>query len=405
MILSVTIQSVNVTALGAIKGTRVNICICLLAIKRSVLAISKLIECRQHLLGLFLLLGLGGQFAQAETITIGKGTGIVWEGLPFNVSLSGAMGYHVLNPEYGLLSVSDNQERCIDTGELTMVAGIQGLLIAPGVILVPRATGTANYKLSGGALESLSGTLGLPETQGLAGTTPVVSYGSTRWCLAPRMAEVSNFYEENYIRTANIAGTWVMITDGTQTSSEITVPPMYAGSFSATYEGDLYTVILPSNITLRISALDCTIGTPTEINFGAVEHNDNEHSELASLTNSLTVACSQGVDDGDTPVNANINLQFQPISGLFEGDSYSLALDQGGGYITGEISNGITGSGDCDLSSGISFDGTQIKMGEIRETESNKVLTHQVTWRLCSGGDDLPMGQVTAAADMIVTFN
>lgn len=360
----------------------------------------------------FRLLLLGGfslgpvaQPVQAETITIGKGTGVVWEGLPFNVTMSGNTNNSALNPSFGLLAISHRTANCLTNSDLITVEGVPGLSITPGITLVPRATGVADYQLYSGASEQLTGTLGLPKTEGIAGTTPVISFGTTSWCLPPRNQNVGSFYNPRFIRTVNISGTWVMMADGTQTNAEIAVPVMYAASLTTSVSGDLRTSILPANITLRISTLECTISTPTEINFGTVERNTRVNSELALLTNPLTVTCAQGMDDANTRINANINLQFHPISGLFEGDSHRLALTQGGGYITGEIANTVTGSGACNLNSGVSFDGTQIKVGEISEAESNKVLTHQVTWRLCSGGANLPVGPVTAAADMIVTFN
>jgi len=351
-----------------------------------------------------LLLGLVAQSVRAETITIGKGTGIVWEGLPFNVTMEGPMmvDYHVSS---AMLAISNNKVICIDNTALTTIAGVPGLLIAPGVTLVPRAMGTANYQLYDGTLEQLTGTLGLPETKGVAGTVSVVPRSTTAWCLPTRNAIEWNFYNRDFIRTANIWGTWVMMADGAQTKAEISLPVMYAASQSGQTLGVLYTPILPANITLRISTLECAISTPTEINFGTVERNTTVNSELALLTNPLTVTCSQGMDEANTRINANINVQFHPISGLFEGDSHRLALTQGGGYITGEIDNVVTGSGACNLNSGVAFDGTQIKVGAISETESNKAFSNQVTWRLCSGGASLPVGPVTAAADMIVTFN
>ena len=352
-----------------------------------------------------LLLGLLVQPARAETITIGKGTGIVWEGLPFNVTLSGPMENTELSTGFGLLTITNRRGTCLSKGALTTLAGVPGLLIAPGITLVPRAVGTANYQLYDGTLEQLTGTLGLPETQGIAGTVSVRPSTLSDWCLPPRNSINNLFYDKNFIRTANLSGTWVMMADGTQTNAEITISDMYASSLAYRVTGDLNALILPSNVTLRISTLECTLSTPTEINFGTVERNTTVNSELALLTNPLTVTCSQGMDEANTRINANINVQFHPISGLFEGDSHRLALTQGGGYITGEIDNVVTGSGACNLNSGVAFDGTQIKVGAISETESNKAFSNQVTWRLCSGGASLPVGPVTAAADMIVTFN
>ncbi|EOW2413975.1 hypothetical protein ACQ78R_000761 [Yersinia enterocolitica] len=46
-----------------------------------------------------------------------------------------------------------------------------------------------------------------------------------------------------------------------------------------------------------------------------------------------------------------------------------------------------------------------VKIGNILATEATKVINNQVTWRLCSGGTSLPIGNVTASAEMLVTFN
>lgn len=54
---------------------------------------------------------------------------------------------------------------------------------------------------------------------------------------------------------------------------------------------------------------------------------------------------------------------------------------------------------------GISFDNTVIKLGEIKDSEPSKKFDNPVTWRLCSGGDDLPDGPVTASTEMMITFN
>ncbi|MFV8757557.1 hypothetical protein ACNSO7_03630, partial [Yersinia enterocolitica] len=44
-----------------------------------------------YLLTLLLVLMGTAQSVRAETITIGKGSGIIWEGLPFNETLSGPL--------------------------------------------------------------------------------------------------------------------------------------------------------------------------------------------------------------------------------------------------------------------------------------------------------------------------
>ncbi|HHH0824028.1 TPA: adhesin [Yersinia enterocolitica] len=215
------------------------------------------------------------------------------------------------------------------------------------------------------------------------------------------MTENILFYDMSGDRTANISGSWVLVADGTQVTSTAVITPMYLASFSAYATGDKSTNILPSNITLRISTLECTVSTPTMINFGSVERLTQVGAELASYSSAITTACSQASDR----INANINLQFKALSGLYANEPTRLALVQGGGYITGEINNGVTGSGLCTGTSGLPFDNSLVKIGNILATEATKAINNQVTWRLCSGGASLPVGNVTSSAEMLVTFN
>ncbi|EOV8089276.1 hypothetical protein [Providencia rettgeri] len=340
--------------------------------------------------------------SQSETITIGKGTGVVWEGMPFNVTLDKMLYNSSLQLKYGLLVISSHKQECMSSTSLTNIDGYPVLKITEGVGLLPRATGVVNFKLYNGTSASLTGTLGLPETEGIGVNNEIVTsspgYG---WCLPPSMSPSSNFYAAMEPRVVNIAGNWVMIADGSQSSSEIQLQPMYAASLAAgTGTGDLTTAILPSNITLRVSTLECSVDTVTAINFGSVSSNTQQNSELATVTAPLNITCGQPTDQ----IDANINVQFRAISGLYNNTPTQLSLDQGGGYITGEINN-VTGSGDCGLTSGITFDNQQIKLGNITTADSTKVLNNNVTWRLCSGGSNLPVGDVTASTEMLVTFN
>ncbi|WP_241679996.1 MULTISPECIES: hypothetical protein [Serratia] len=364
-----------------------------------------------RLLTIFTLLLVSVPSSKAvDIITIGKGSGIVWEGYPFSANLSGSIADTRLFNIYGIAAISDSPNVCMDTSKLEEIGGYMALPIAIGVGLIPRATISATYPLTpSNTQETLTGTIGLPRTEGRTSsgfviTNPTTStlFTSRQWCLPPRQNDVAYFYRNGFLRTAQLSGTWVMVANGRQSSQQIIIPAMYAASFQAAHAGaDRSQQILPSAITLRISTLECTIATTTNINFGGVQRNTQVGSELARLSYPLTVACSQDTDK----INANINVQFRAASGQYEGTPTRLALTQGGGYITGEIDNGVTGSGACNLTTGIPFDNTQLKVGSISSVEATKVTNNQITWRLCSGGATLPLGPVDASTDMLVTFN
>jgi hypothetical protein len=126
-----------------------------------------------------------------------------------------------------------------------------------------------------------------------------------------------------------------------------------------------------------------------------------KHTYLASATNPMNVSCNQNSD----LISADINVQFRTTSGIHNANPSQLSLRQGGGYITGEIDSGVTGSGDCALSQGLKFDNTPYKLGRISNVETSVVTNNQITWRLCSGGNSLPSGPVDASTEMLVTFN
>ena len=344
----------------------------------------------------------------AETITIGKGSGILWEGMPFNETLSGPLTDSDLIPKYALLAVTDSTGSCLDAAKLRTVAGYSALQFkgVQGVGLIPRATGTANYSMYTGLNSEtygvVTGTIGLPKTEGVATNYGTVSSpNGKQWCLPPAMESINSFYWPWVPRTASLAGTWLLVADGTQLAGEIQIPPMYFGSFSNHKNGDKYVSILPSSITLRISTLECSVNTPLTIDFGQVVRNTQANAELAVKQVPLITTCGQASER----INANINLQFRAISGLYGSDPSRLALSQQGGYITGEIDNGLTGSGACTATSGLRFDNTAVKLGSISNVESSKTFNHQLIWRLCSGGSSLPSGAVNASAEMLVTFN
>lgn len=357
---------------------------------------------KQMMVGLILTVPLMGS-ALAVTITIGKGSGIVWEGLPYNETLSGSMASTMMNPAFGLFSVSYSPISCMNNTQLQTIGGYLAYPLGnTGVGLIPRATGTATYVRMNGDKESLSGTIGLPDTKGVSSTGENVAPISARsWCIPPSMTKNDFFYDQFANRTATLSGTWVMVANGTQQNAQVTIPTMFFGSYSSQPAGDRKVAILPSNITLRISSLECSVNTPTTINFNSVGRNTQTGAELASTSLPLNTTCGQPNDQ----INANINLQFRALTGFYGGAPSRLALTQGGGYITGEIDNGVTGSGLCNATTGLPFDNTQLKVGSITSAESSKSLTNQVTWRLCSGGSNLPSGKVDASAEMLVTFN
>ncbi|MEX2944266.1 hypothetical protein [Serratia fonticola] len=341
--------------------------------------------------------------AQAETITIGKGTGILWQGLPFNQRLEGPLDHTTLDPRYGLLSISNYENYCINQTYLKMIGGYLALPLGErGVGLVPQATGTATYTRQSGAKETLAGTIGLPKTEGTSPSQSTITpQPGTAWCLPPSNKGQSVFFSPSGTRVATLSGNWALVADGTQQAAEFTIPAMYFGSYSYTTSGDRNVSILPRNISLRISTLECTVNTPTTIEFGGVIRNTQANAELAVKPVPLVTTCGQVSDR----INANINLQFRAISGLYNSAPSRLALNQGGGYITGEIDNGVTGSGVCNNTTGLRFDNTAVKLGTITNSQSSQTFTNQLTWRLCSGGSSLPTGPVNASTEMLVTFN
>ncbi|WMB71224.1 hypothetical protein RA178_12305 [Shewanella oncorhynchi] len=365
------------------------------------------------LVGLYLLSPLL-QSAVAETIiNIGKGSGIVWEGMPFtatNYAIT-STSYHPnpildINSSVAFINPVDlSVLSCVPDNALTTIAGYKVFKIAQGVGIIPRAMVTANYVLNNGVPETLTGTIGLPTTQAKTTSGAVITnpLSGMAWCLAPRMSSSANFYQENSYINATVTGTWVMIADGTQVSqSSIS---LYDVNFSTGSVANFnWSPIFSRTTTLRVSTLQCNVSTMGTINFGTVAHNTQNNAELSSLSYPVITQCTQDNSEGTVGVDANINLQFRALTGLYEGNITRLALNEGGGYITGEINN-VTGSGRCSDGTGVPFNSTQLRVGSITNTQTSQNITNQVTWRLCSGGSSLPIGNVTASAEMLVTFN
>ena len=352
------------------------------------------------------LLALMGQPAVADTITIGKGSGIVWEGMPFSVSntVTAQSSSTTSSPYFGVASFVKTPQSGYGCtiGALTTIAGYQAYKIAPGVGIVPRANISANYTLANNTSETLAGTIGLPETRAVTSNGSIITNPLStgrQWCVPPRMSAVDYFYKAGTPINATAAGTVIIVADGTQTSQNNIALDLWFETI--TYNSIANKQVIPAGTVLRISTLECTVNTPVMIDFGTVAKNLQSGAELSSLSYPFITQCSQP----SAQVNANINVQFRALTSLYGGVAARLALNEGGGYITGEINNSVTGSGSCNSTNGVKFNSTQLKVGSITSAQTSQTMTNQVTWRLCSGGSSLPTGTVSAAAEMLVTFN
>lgn len=345
-------------------------------------------------------------FSYADTITVGKGIGIVWSGLPYSYTQRHDLDLLQMEPRYGMVAISDIVSRCMPSSQLTNIGGYEAYKIAPGIGIIPIANVSAIYwrKNDNDKPTTMSGHIGIPETQVTtsAGET-IGSSASYAWCVPPSNEDrlISGFFAKAE-RTASINGYWAIVADGTQTSDDINVKPMYFGSFTAgAMSDDIHQQIFPSDIVLRVNNLHCNVDTPALIDFGSVSGNLRAGAQLAEVKKHFNVQCFQDSDR----ISTNLNVQFRATSGLYQGNKSRLALQEGGGYITGEIGNGVTGSGQCTADSGVSFDNTQLKIGQIADSDTSRVIQNEITWRLCSGGKDLPFGDVHAATEVLVTFN
>ncbi|CFR12842.1 Uncharacterised protein [Yersinia frederiksenii] len=341
---------------------------------------------------------------QAAIIEIGSGSQ-QWAGPAINQNISTSFGdyYMTLNPNYGLVAITGagipETLGCVKNTALSDVGGIQGYKIAQGIFLVPQASFTMIYQLSAGLSETMSGTFSNSGVQGIvsgsgnAAATPV----NSAWCLSPRAISTPSFFEEDSVRSGSITGEWVIITDGTQQDGVFPIPEMYFSS-SALVSATKASIL--TGYQVKVSTRQCSININKSINFGEVEHNSTFGAELELVKDSLVVGCTQ---NSANPA-ANINIKFQANSGLYGSETTRLSLTEGGGYITGEIT-GVTGTGTCNLTQGLKFNGEPMRLGSINAGESSEVFSNELTWRLCSGGDTLPVGNVTASATVDVIFN
>lgn len=341
---------------------------------------------------------------QAAIIEIGSGSK-QWAGPAINQIISASFDdyFTMLNPNYGFVAITGagipEALGCVNNTALGDVGGVQGYKIAQGIFLVPQASFTMTYQLNSGSSETMSGTFDGSGVQGIitgsgnAAATPP----NSAWCLSPRGSAISPFFEEYSVRSGSITGNWVLITDGTQQDGTYPIPEMYFSSsaLSSTTKESILT-----GYQVKVSTRQCSININKSINFGEVEHNSIFGAELELVKDTLVVGCTQ---NSANPA-ANINIKFQANSGLYGGETTRLSLTEGGGYITGEIT-GVTGAGTCNLTQGLKFNGEPMKLGLINAGESSETFSNELTWRLCSGGNTLPVGNVTASATVDVIFN
>ena len=327
-------------------------------------------------------------------IIIGPGKGILWSGLPYNLSRvrEDKVTTTRVYPSLILGFNSGNyQAECSDSmvaGMEAISAGLWGFKVVPGVYLIPRATVSGSMSVGFyGVKKDINGTLGYPETK-VDGSLGVLGF-----CATTPEYYVRAGYEMRF----NISGDWVIYADGTQTptAKAVTLPVFQV--YGAAVGG-------PVNrpLTLKVAGVDCSVSTPNNINFGNILYSGIENQELATVISPFTVSCKQGA----VPAAVNINASFRANSGIYNTDSTQLALTQGGGYITGEMGNGMTGSGSCAAHpTALKFDQTLLKLTALPLADPSVDFNSTITWRLCSGGATLPVGSISASTELSIVFS
>ncbi|MCW2483486.1 hypothetical protein, partial [Candidatus Symbiopectobacterium sp. NZEC135] len=256
------------------------------------------------------LMLFSAQASQANTLTIGKGSGVVWQGSPFsvnNLSITYQNDSTILTSG-GIAAISDLTTDCISTTKLSTINSTQAYTISQGVGIVPIAT--ALTTLTVGAtmpveIAALTGTIGLNGTQGTytSNSTSGNAIVPTNrgWCLsfADHGSPFPFTIFGNERQTANISGLWAIVTDGTQRTGTYVIPPMYA--ITSTPSNSQSQIIQPYTL-LRVTAIACLIATTTSVNFGTAARNTTQFAELANVTAPLTVTC-----DHDAPHTIDTN--------------------------------------------------------------------------------------------------
>ncbi|MGG7694725.1 hypothetical protein HPS26_23125 [Klebsiella aerogenes] len=350
----------------------------------------------------------------AVEIIVGPGRGIIWSGNPFNLNVTGTHGYLQHTYYLGLGNLYSGGS-CYQASAVELVdEGFYGYKVTTGIYIAPRGhvSGQLFYGMkqndpTSASNHILSGTIGYPETK-------VIDQNGTEWevpnAWCPKLSTVYPVAGKN--KEINLSGDWIIYADGTQVPSA--TPYKLKNNFqglirssAASAEGSdtgntQLSQILLSEISVRVIGVQCNINTQINVNFGDILYDAKQNSELASVTSPFSVTCTQG----SIPTTVNINASFRANTGYYNGDSTQLALTEGGGYITGEIGKGVTGSGACvSHPSSISFDQIPIKLATFPSTESSVDENNTITWRLCSGGADLPVGSINATTELSIVFS
>ncbi|BDH47364.1 hypothetical protein TUM12370_34080 [Salmonella enterica subsp. enterica serovar Choleraesuis] len=344
-------------------------------------------------------------FAKAENIIIGPGSGIIWSGSPYSINpsyiytVSGTVPRHAV----GFGFTSGMADSCgANSNILTTLQGLVGYQITKGIYLMPRAviSGTA-WNLQGKygpmGLRRFSGTIGYPNTQLLdTDTNEAWELLANSWCFRKYLANSSTQPFQ-----ANISGDWIVYADGTQVpSNTIYTSPDIKAFLTVGFGGNNFSLL--TNLTFKVVGIECLVNTQTNVNFGDAVYDVTPDAELSSVSSPFSVNCKQG----SLPANVNINASFKANTGIFNANNTQLALTQGGGYITGEIGNGITGSGACAAHpTAVNFAQVPVKLTTMLATDPSADFNSTITWRLCSGGAALPVGNINASAELSIVFS
>lgn len=145
--------------------------------------------------------------------------------------------------------------------------------------------------------------------------------------------------------------------------------------------------------------ITCNVSMPSTVDFGTITNNPGAGTELKSVSSAINVNCSKAVDG----TKYSIITQVNGTSGLYNNTATRLKLTGAGGYITGELNNSLTGSGACTADGGLKFDSTATKLSS--GIENGATLSNILTWRLCSDGQSMTLGALSASAVISVSIN